>query len=182
MALLIDDGVAGRGHRKSMTNGDFEMGGNYTGPHKVYETMTTQNFAGSFTKKEDFPPTDAEMNKSSIRAGAPQLPSEVSELDQAVFVETNRLRRDPKSFLPYLTKRLRYFRGNTVWMPGVKIGESTVEGPAAVKEAIECIKKMKPARELRWSSEIAKACQDHVFDQGPSGETGHAGTDGSDPW
>ena len=81
MALLIDDGVAGRGHRKSMTNGDFEMGGNYTGPHKVFETMTTQNFAGSFTKKEDFPPTDEEMNKSSIRAGAPQLPSEVSELD-----------------------------------------------------------------------------------------------------
>ena len=62
MALLIDDGVPGRGHRKSMTNGQFEVCGNHSGPHKLYETMTVQNFAGCFTKNEDLPPSEEEMN------------------------------------------------------------------------------------------------------------------------
>ena len=44
-------------------------------------------------------------------------PSDVSELDRAVFQATNRLRTDPKSFLPYLETRLTYFDGKVVNMP-----------------------------------------------------------------
>lgn len=146
--------------------------------------MTTQDFAGFFTKKSDLPASDSEVNQQSI-ASAGAMTSElsgVSELDRAVFVETNRLRTNPKSFLPYLKKRLANFKGKTIWMPGVKVGENTEEGPAAVVEAIEFLKKMTPIRELRWSAELAKASRDHVNDQGPKGATGHEGSDGSDPW
>jgi len=39
----------------------------------------------------------------------------------------------------------------------------------------------KPQAELRYSHGLAKACQDHVLDIGPSGEFKHTGSDGSDP-
>ena len=64
-------------------------------------------------------PSKEEINQQSIAAGGYNLPSDVSEVDQAVFAETNKLRKDPKSFIPYLKSRLTYFKGNTVWYPGV---------------------------------------------------------------
>ena len=62
------------------------------------------------------------------------------------------------------------------------MGESTNEGPAAVQEAITFLENMQPVGELTWSSEMAKACRDHVLDQGPKGATGHTGSDGSTSW
>ena len=88
----------------------------------------------------------------------------MSELDQAVFAETNKLRKDPRSFIPYLQTRLSNFRDNTVWTPGVSCGETTNEGPAAVREAITFLENMQPISEVTWSSEMAKACRDHVLD------------------
>ena len=48
MQLFIDDGVPSRGHRKSLVNEDLGVVGNFSGTHKVYNYMTTQDFAGSF--------------------------------------------------------------------------------------------------------------------------------------
>ena len=60
--------------------------------------MTNQSFASAFSK--EFLPSNDEVNQQSIAAGGYNLPSEVSIVDQAVFAEINRLRKDPKSFLP----------------------------------------------------------------------------------
>lgn len=120
---------------------------------------------------------DANANKSEEEEALV-----VSALDRAIFRDTNRLRTDPKSFLPYLEARLSHFRENTVWTPGVKVGEITKEGPAAVQEAIDFIKTMKPVAKLRWSKEMAMACRDHVVDVGPKGATGHNNTDGTTTW
>jgi uncharacterized protein YkwD len=43
--LIVDDGVPSRGHRTNLFNPNFKVCGTFTGPHKVYNTMTTQNFA-----------------------------------------------------------------------------------------------------------------------------------------
>jgi len=35
---------------------------------------------------------------------------------------------------------------------------------------------------LKWNDYLALACEDHCKDTGPSGRTGHSGSDGSTPW
>jgi len=47
--LIVDDGVPSRGHRTNLFNPNFKVCGTFTGPHKVYDTMTVQNFATEFT-------------------------------------------------------------------------------------------------------------------------------------
>jgi uncharacterized protein YkwD len=47
--LLIDDGVANRGHRRLIFNPDFTAAGAATGPHQEYEAMTVVDLADGFT-------------------------------------------------------------------------------------------------------------------------------------
>ena len=55
----------------------------------------------------------------------------------------------------------------------------TNEGPAAVQEAINHLKKQKPVAALTWDSNIAKAARDHVRDSDIHNIVGHTGSDGS---
>ena len=45
MALIIDDGVAGRGHRRNIYDGDFRLVGMASGPHKTFKTLCVIDFA-----------------------------------------------------------------------------------------------------------------------------------------
>jgi uncharacterized protein YkwD len=51
LALLTDDGVPGRGHRKNIMNGAFRIIGLACGPHARYESMTVMDFAGDYAEK-----------------------------------------------------------------------------------------------------------------------------------
>ena len=62
-------------------------------------------------------------------------------------------------------------------MPG-KTRMRTNEGPAAVKEAINYLKKQTPLGAMSWSNALEKACKDHTLDQGPIGGFGHVGSKG----
>ena len=73
---------------------------------------------------------------------------DISQLDRSVFSVTNRLRSDPSSFIPLLQERLNYYEGGQtdkkiLRLPG-KTPIRTNEGPAAVLEAIEFLKKQQP--------------------------------------
>lgn len=48
IALLVDDGVPSRGHRKNILNNDFKVVGIATGQHPKYGTMCVMDFAGGF--------------------------------------------------------------------------------------------------------------------------------------
>ncbi len=97
-----------------------------------------------------------------------------------VLNEHNKLRADPKSFIPHLENHLKYFKGDVYTRPG-EIGIQTNEGKAAVNEAINYLKKAKPLGKIELNDDLCKAVEDHVNDIGPSGECGHDGSDGSSP-
>lgn len=49
LALIIDDGVRGRGHRKNIFNSTYNVAGAAAGPHAVYGSVCSIEFAGSFS-------------------------------------------------------------------------------------------------------------------------------------
>ncbi len=49
LQLLIDDSTPSRGHRTNIMEAAFHVVGCATGPHKGYEMMCVQDFAGGFS-------------------------------------------------------------------------------------------------------------------------------------
>lgn len=105
----------------------------------------------------------------------------LSRLEQEVIIEMNKVRRNPKSYIPIMEKYKKNFQGNRV-----KIAERTYivtkEGVAVVDEAIAFLSKQNPVGELSPSKGMSLGAKDHVNDQSITGKYGHHGSDNSDPF
>ncbi len=108
-------------------------------------------------------------------------PAYLSALENSVLDELNLARTNPQTYAKILEDYRSQFQGRLVKRPG-KIDLMTVEGTAAVDEAIRELKARKPMQGFRISRGMSLAAQDHVRDTGPKGSTGHSGSDGSRPF
>jgi uncharacterized protein YkwD len=105
----------------------------------------------------------------------------LSPIELAVIAETNRLRHDPKTYADELEHLKQYYDGQYLKLPGFPRIE-TVEGVAAVDEAIAALRNRDRLPQLTPSRGMSLGARDHVKDMGDRGTTGHYGSDGSDPF
>jgi uncharacterized protein YkwD len=113
---------------------------------------------------------------------SPYAGSEASEahndheaLEMEILAVMNRCRTKPQEFAELLKKMIPLFKG-TIYNERAM----TKEGAAVVEETIKYLKEHSPVGALSYSKGLTLAARDHVLDQGPTGDFGHNGTDGSD--
>jgi len=110
-------------------------------------------------------------------ARAPRSRSTLEE--QAVVREITKIRRFPREYAKYLRALGTHFEG-TLWRLRDHVPIRTNEGRAAVLEAAEFLEQVEPIKGVvAFSEGLHAAAWDHVMDQGPTGQTGHVGANGS---
>jgi len=110
----------------------------------------------------------------------PLTTENLEALARQIIVETNLVRRDPVGYAAKLKALRPYYQGRLVRIPGQPIVE-TVEGVAALDEAIADLERRSPLTALTTVSGLNQAATDHAMDIGPRGATGHIGDDGTVP-
>ena len=145
---------------------------------------TLPNQAPGSTQPPPVSPPPANISDSQVPPtnGAEGVPTfDFATIESDILTETNRARSNPSAYAALLKKQRPYYRDKRFERPG-QIPILTQEGLSAVDEAIDFLEQTRPLSSLGASVGMAKGARDHVLDQGPKGETGHLGSDGSEPW
>lgn len=122
-------------------------------------------------------PKGAQNERWSVEARAYMDP-----LEREILDELNLLRADPRAYTRYMERMLGWYDGKLMRRPGGLPPIKTIEGEPALVEAIAAVKATRGMGALRPSRHLTFAAEDHVRDQGPTGEIGHRGTDGSNSY
>ncbi|HVF51937.1 MAG TPA: CAP domain-containing protein [Pyrinomonadaceae bacterium] len=102
----------------------------------------------------------------------------LSPFEREIFQEMNLARARPAEYAAHLEKLRPHFKGNTYQPPG-HAALVTEEGLAALEEAIRFLRAAPPLPPYSVSKGMCLGALEHVKSQGPTGETGHKGRDGS---
>lgn len=104
----------------------------------------------------------------------------LNPLESEIIGEMNLARTQPQVYAKFLEETKKYYSANQLRYPGRSV-ETTVEGLAAVDEAIRFLRAQTPLQSLSVFKGMSLAARDHSRDLGTSGNTGHKGSDGSTP-
>lgn len=99
------------------------------------------------------------------------------ELKQSIFRELNKLRVNPKSYIPLIESQMTNFKDNILIRKNDTAIE-THEGDAAYEEAIIFLMTQAAVNPLELDERLSLASQDLVDDIGPKGLVSHEGTKG----
>lgn len=102
----------------------------------------------------------------------------LSPLEREMFQEINLARARPDEYAAHLEKLRPYFKDKMYQPPGHP-ALMTEEGLAALEEAIRFLRAAKPLPPYSVSKGMCLGALEHVKSQGPTGEVGHKGRDGS---
>ncbi len=122
------------------------------------------------------PPVTVAPNSARGPAYALLSPAEVEIID-----EMNLARTEPQKYVAFLEEYKKYYKGNVFAPPWNQRGLMTVEGVAAVDEAVNFLRAAKPLPALDIARGLCLAAKDHALDLAVKGTTGHKGSDGSMP-
>lgn len=142
------------------------------------------------TKKEDKSAKSSKANSKYKRESVDETVWDLSVLDKArdadymdeiekdIILEMNMARSNPKKYAEmYIEPRIKKFNGKTY---GGNL--LTFEGADVVKECVKFMNGHKFLPVLAPSKGLTRAAKDHADAQSLSGQTGHTGADGSDPF
>ena len=102
-------------------------------------------------------------------------------VEQEVVAELNAARRDPAGYASYLAELIPMFDGDILRRPNHPVGIRTIEGAAAVREAVGALRAQAAEPPLSFAQGLAAAARDLALDEGRTGAVGHTGSDGSTP-
>ncbi|MDK9707324.1 MAG: CAP domain-containing protein [Desulforhopalus sp.] len=94
---------------------------------------------------------------------------------EQVLAEINLARTNPVKYAEFLRELRRQFQGDSYYIPGYSVAIRTIEGPAAVDEAIDFLTRQKPLPPLIWSAKLAAVAAELAQEQSKSGAVGHEG-------
>lgn len=102
----------------------------------------------------------------------------VSAREQAVIDEINLARTNPAAYLKFLEQFKQNYRGKGIHYPDGAV-VVTIEGVAALDEAIAFMRLQKPLPPLELRAGMVRAAKDHLNDLVKTGSSGHRGSAGS---
>jgi uncharacterized protein YkwD len=101
-----------------------------------------------------------------------------ARMAEAVLAQVNAARADPHAYAETLRGFEADYHGKVVTEPGHPAA-MTIEGVAAVENAVGYLAARAPSPPLQWNDGLASAANRLVADLGPKGRLGHTGSDGS---
>lgn len=127
-----------------------------------------------------------QADKTLSSKGAPVVtvaarPDYLSQLEIEILDEMNLARMEPQKYAAYVEDFKKYYKGNQLTMPGRTKALITIDGVAAVDEAVGFLRASKPLPPLAINRGMCQAAKDHANDLALKGVSGHKGSDGSSP-
>ena len=102
----------------------------------------------------------------------------MSRLNERIFYEINKLREDPKRYIPKLEAWKKHYEGKIFKHPDGRNPLKTVDGVLAVTKAINALNKQEKREPLKGCSLLDKAAKAHANDIGPKGIVSNNSTSG----
>jgi uncharacterized protein YkwD len=112
---------------------------------------------------------------------APRSDADYRRIEREVLTELNLARSNPAAYASKIEQLLPLFNGNLRRQPGSNVSIRTQEGAAAVREAVDVLRRQPAVPTLSLSAGLSQAGGDLAADQARTGALGHTGSDGSSP-